>query len=53
MEYGKPTEIKPTKYTYLWKVVWEKERDKGEKIERLKGPQTLEGQIFPKTKLRS
>ena len=43
--------LKPTKYTYLWKVVWEKRRDKGEKNERLNGTQTLEEQIFTKQNL--
>ena len=43
--------LKPTKYTSLWKVVWEKRRDKGEKNERLNGTQTLEEQIFTKQNL--
>lgn len=40
--------LKPTKYIYLWKVVWGKRRDKGEKNERLNATQTLEEQIFTK-----
>lgn len=43
--------LTPTKYTYLWKVVWEKRRDKGEKNERLNGTQTWEEQIFTKQNL--